>query len=97
MSNHAAIILFTITVFLAVGAVGVYTTIGQETGAQTTGMSASADTLEVTHVSIHGIEDRQARYVTVEIQGGEGILLEQGYVSITTPQGSVQLPIVGQG
>jgi hypothetical protein len=97
MSNHSAMILFIVTVFLAVGAIGVYTAINQDTGAQGTGMTVSADTLEITHVSIHGIEDRKAHYATIEIQGSGTYDLERAYVSITTPSGSAQLPIESQG
>ncbi len=99
MSNHTALILFIVTIFIAVGAVGVYTSINQDTGGQGSGMGVSelAQTLEITHVSIHGIEDRKAHFATIELQGSGQYDLEKAYVSITTPDGSVQLPIVGQG
>lgn len=85
------------TVLLAFGAVTIYTQIGQETGATTTGMSVSADALEITHASIHGIQDRAAQYLTLEVTGTGQYNLSQAYVSVTTPEGSVQLPIIQQG
>lgn len=95
MSSHAAVILFLVGVFLATGSVVLYNEIGQNTGSQTT--PPSVEGLEITHISIYGIQDRQAQYLTIEVQGGHGQNLSHAYVSVTTPSGTAQLPLVEQG
>jgi len=88
-------ILFLVTIFLATGTVVIYNQIGQSTSEQSTPIITQ--NLKITHASIHGITNRQAQYLTLELMGEGELNITQAYVSVTTPQGTVQLPIIGQG
>lgn len=71
MRVHAGLIMFIGAMILSVAAIGVFTSVQGDVSTGGSEVSAPASQAEISSVSVYGVSDNEAEYVTIEVRGGD--------------------------
>ena len=92
MRNHAALILFIAAMILAAGTVAVISDVVGERQEEAYGTEAQGP--QITQVTAWNIQERQARFVRLDMNGGdEPLNLSEALISVRTEGGASDLVI----